>query len=487
MSSSIQIPQSLYEALRAKAGLRPRFIEDLHGSQRAFVVDQSSRKSAVCGRRAGKSSGIGAWLVEGMISKPGTRSVYVGVTAAKAKQVLWDLVLTKMVKKYGLPLTMTTPSGQHMVRHSNGSTLWLVGCKDRSEMEKFRGEAYYRFCIDEAQTYGDWLQAAIADAIEPALLDYQGALAVCGTPSPAAVGFFHDVSTGAVQGWSWQHHWTFLDNPFMEGLNEPSDRSAWLENYRVGLGWGIDHPTYRREWLGEWIDDAGALIYPFSSVENAWTPSGEGPYGLPPGEYRYGLGVDLGFGEQSTAFVLVADRVGFQELYVLKAYKRTRLIPNALAAHVQQVRANLLKETGAHLTVVVDEGALGKGYAEQMRALGVGCIPAQKVNKRTYQEYVRGLITSGNVKASGTNVKDLLDEARKVQFDPETGQEDERYVRHCCDAFLYITRQMFPRLDADTLAKGAAGPPRNPADTDMAKYKQHLIKEREKRQRRLAS
>jgi len=142
---------------------------------------------------------------------------------------------------------------------------------------------------------------------------------------------------------------------------------------------------------------------------------------------------------------------------------------------------------------VVDEGALGKGYAEQMRVLGVSCEPAEKTEKRAYQEYVGGLIRSSSPpyqSASGweggfgvlvnySGCEELIEEARKLQFDEETGKEDERYLRHCCDATLYIIRKLMPRYDPEL------NPPKPGSkewhEAERKKLRDEHIKRREKR------
>lgn len=478
------LPTRLVEALRTQAGAKPRFIETLHPKQKLFVLDPSPRKAALCGRRSGKTSGIAAWFVEGMLKKPGSRCVYITQSAGQSRRNIWDKVLTKLIGQYHVPLKLTQRTGQLMVEHPNGSSLWLVGCADRGEMEKFRGDSYYRVCIDEAQAFGDWLGPAIEDSIEPALMDLRGTLALAGTPGPAKAGYFFEVTTGMRPGWSVGHHWTVVENPHMPEYQTVDARQAYLDQKRATNGWDLNHPTYRREWMAEWIDDTGALIYPFTYSANAWTPDMEqGPYGLPPGDYRFGLGIDLGFGDRSTAFVLVANRLGAQELFVIKSYVRSRMIPTALAAHVQQLQAEVRTKAERALTVVVDEGALGKGFAEQMRVLGAGCIAAQKSDKRSFQEYVGGLISGGHVKASFSDCRELLDEARKVQYDADTGKEDERYQRHCCDALLYIVRHMLPRYRPE-LEPPKRGTPEAHKIEEKA-MREHLIKEREKRLRKL--
>lgn len=482
--TSIELPAFIYDRLRRATGRLPRYLEDLHGKQKAFVLDRSSRKLALCGRRSGKSVALAFWFLQGMEEKPGTRSVYVTLNRPKARQVLWDGVLNSpKMRHYNFPVRLATVDGQLMVTHKNGSTLWLMGCSSRSEHDKLRGESFYRVAVDEVQAFPDaWVEEMIEESIDPALMDLNGQLAICGTPSPRAVGYFFDADQAGKGGYQ-RHHWTVLDNTHME------NPAAYIAKKRFELGWAEDHPTLRREYLGEWVNDLGALIYPFQTERNAWVPDESlgTPYGLPLDDYTYGLGVDLGFGEKSTAFVLVASGRSSGICYVLSAYKRSRLIPTALAAHVQGVKEKVAKETGGKgLRIVVDEGALGRGYAEQMREMGVGCEAAQKSEKRAYQESVQGLILSASLKVDyGTPVKkpcqELLEETAKLPFDSETGLEDSSYANHACDSMLYIVRALMPRYNPEENppTPGSA----EAINLEMRRHKQQLIKERERKRR----
>ena len=472
---TIQVPARWLEELHRKAGLPHPLIAGLHPKQRGFVTDKRSRKAYRAGRRSGKSHGLGAWFIEGMEETPGERSVYVALSRSKARQILWDGALERMRKAYDLPIKLSTNDGQLMIRHRNGSSLWLVGCKDKGQAEKLRGERFKRAAVDEAQAFPDWLEYLVEDCLDPATMDLQGSITLTGTPSALAVGYFYEVTTGIRPGWG-LHHSTVLDNTSMPHAKD------WLDAKRAQLGWTETHPTYLREWLGEWVDDPGALVYPILH-DNSWAPNKDGshPYGLPDGEYAYGLGIDLGFGERSTAFVMAAVRRGTGEIYILKAYTRSRLIPTALAVHVQALREKVARETGSGLRVVVDEGALGKGYAEQMRTMGVACEAAEKTQKRAFQEFVGGIIKSLALKVDFGTCQELLSETRKLQFDPETGEEDDRYQRHCADALLYIVRAMFPRYDPQENEPEFGTPEWHRAQ--MAAERARVIKESEKRKR----
>ncbi len=433
----IKIPAALYEALlTAKHG--PKYLRELHPKQRALVDDPSKRKSALCGRRSGKTTGLTAWLVDGCEKKPKTRSLFITLNAAKAKQIVWDNILSGWTTRLGVNCRLSQPRGQNMVVFPNGSSIWLVGCKDRSEIEKFRGEPFYRIVVDEAQAFGDWLKPAIEEALEPTLMDWKGSICLSGTPSAAAAGYFWQVTTGREAGWSTGHHWTIADNPFFP------DWERELAETRERNGWTEQNPTYIREWLGEWCDDPESLIYPFTYDKNYWKPDGPGPYGLPEGEYTFGLGIDLGYSANSTAFVFVARHEGTPNLYVLRAWTRSELAGEALSAHVLAFEKSVIETAGQSPVVVVDEGAIGKALGALMRQDGVGNRPAEKTDKRVTQDYVHHMIASGAVLVRWGECGPLLDEAKSLQWDPETGKEDTRYVRHCCDAFLYISRRLRP-------------------------------------------
>lgn len=399
----------------------------------------AKKKVAVCGRRAGKSRWLAAWFYDALERKPGEANVYMTVTRAKAKEVLWDNGLQRLKRQFGLPIKLTHEENQLIVRHENGSKIWLLGVPDKGEVDKVRGGFYFRAAIDEAQAFPDWLESLVEDALEPSLLDLNGELAVTGTPGAESAGYFFEISNGIRPGWD-SHHWTVLDNPYLMPQAE-----AWIDEKRDLMG--EDNPTFLREYMGLWVQDPDALVYPFARERNGWTPQGDEFYGLPaPHDYSFGLGIDLGWSEKSTAFTLGAKPRKAGSLYLLRSWARTRLTPQALGAVVMQVREEVRSATGGiGLRVIVDEGALGAGFTKQLQEWGIACEAAKKTEKRSHQEWMKGLILSGSLKMHYAQCAELVDECRRLPFDPETGKESDRYRRHNCDSALYLTRALIPR------------------------------------------
>lgn len=400
----------------------PSYIEALHPAQRAFVEDRAKKKAAVCSRRAGKTEGVAAWLLQGAEASPGALSVYIALTRNNARLILWR-TLEDINRRHDAKLWFREIDGQLMVQHSNGHRIWLAGCKDSSEVDKFRGMKYRRAAVDEAASYGSYLRTLIDDVLEPALLDHDGELVLVGTPGAQPAGLFYEATTGdGGPRWS-THSWTVLDNPYIPHAAE------WLEQKKAANNWDDQHPTYQREWLGRWVRDDGAIIYPYDAAKNAYTE-------LPDGKYRRVLGIDLGY-DDSTAFVLCCYRQGHPEIYIERSWKRSGMIPSAIAAHIEQIRRE--HRPGA---IVCDTGGLGKGYVEEFKQrYGLPVEPAKKQHKLAYMEMMRGDLRSGTLRVDPFRNRELLDEWALLPFNEDRSGEDERFENHLSDAALYAWRE----------------------------------------------
>jgi hypothetical protein len=404
-----------------------RFLLDLHPKQQAFVLDKSRRKVAVCSRRAGKSHGILAWLLDGALDDPGGLSVYIARSKGDAMRIMGPAIELYSRLYPALQLKLREIDGQRLLvvgitRHS----IWLAGCKDQSEVGKFRGagNGYKRVAIDEAQEYGAFLRDLITGAIEPALVDKKGQLLLAGTPGPIPAGIFYEVSTGD-GGPQWPtHHWTIFDNPHIRDAEEE------IRLFCSTYGLDKDSATYRREYLGQWVRDEGALVYPYSANINACRADE-----VPEGGHLV-LSLDFGVVD-ATAFTILKTLPGAPEVWVLKSWSKTGLIPSAVAAHVEQ----LIATHGRGMQIVGDEGGLGKGYAEEMRQrYGIGIVAAEKTKKRAFQEIVQGELRSGTIKIVASECYQLIDEMCLLQWAPGKLAEDARFENHCCDSLLYGVR-----------------------------------------------
>lgn len=401
-------------------------------AQRAYVEDNAKTVAALCSRRAGKSYGNALRLLRAAELHPGELSLYVAQTKNNARMIC-GRALQESARARGIRVTMREVDQRLHAVLSNGHHVWLAGARHREAFEDFRGYAFAEAIVDEAQFYGAYLQEVVEEILEPALGDLDGALCLTGTPSPLPVGFFHAVTTGLdvsledgapIPRWS-THTWTVAENRYFRA----GQGAAWLEDIRRRRGWSEQHPTYRREYCGEWVHDPGALVYQVSAESNLYD---ERPID---GDWSRVLGVDLGY-EDSTAWVVCAYRRGHPEVWVEHVEKRQHLIPSAVAAHTQRLR-----DEHRPSVIVVDAGGLGKGYVEEFKQrYGLPVEAAEKREKIAFVTMLGGDLRSGVVKIHRTRCRGLLEELQALQWTDDRTAIDERTEDHAADALLYAWR-----------------------------------------------
>lgn len=446
---------ALTPELRTK--LKP-YLEGMFPAQRAFFDDTERRIAALCTRRAGKTEAECLKLLSFADDNPGGASVYISLTKGHARRNL-SKKFRRYRKKFKLPIREGERDGQLIWFHKNGHEIWLAGCKDKSEIEKFRGEdqGYGLAIVDEGQSYPipaklkiddveanrDLLDVLINDALDPALMDTDGQLIVTGTPGPLPRGFFWELTTGEGESPGWKtHHWSVFDNPYM-----PHAR-RWLEAKMERNGWDWDNPTVRREYKGEWVADRSALVYEFDAAKNGWIPDTgveQRPCwtALPgaPQEWSLVLGIDLGH-EDATAFVLTATRRGFPHVWVLRAWGGSEMTTAQRSGEYFRLKHQLEGSGFVLGKTVVDIGGLGKAMAHDMTIMaGIPCEPAEKKNKASAIRRVRDAMSGGLLLFNTFECGPLLAEMSVLPWnDDRTGHHDG-YSDHWCDALLYANRE----------------------------------------------
>lgn len=417
------------DPLEAFAALSPTsFVDARHVRQASFVRDRSRLKAALCGRRSGKSNGLGQWFSEGAMPAANRLSVYITRTKGDARRNMTP-ALERISRQHGLRCYEREIDGQLIWQYPNGHRLWLAGCDDRSEIGKFRGasQGFTRAAVDEAQLM-PFLEELIQDALLPALIDQQGPLAVTGTPHPIPAGYFHGITTGETAGVSkWPtHHWTMLDNPYLPHA------AVELEMLRARNGWDDTHPTYRREYLGEWCSDPSAMVYRYDAGRNACDRLPE----LPRGErWHQVLSIDFGV-RDAFAMCVLAWTEHEPELYIVRVGKWSNTFPSRGAELVRQWS----DEMGGFDRVIGDVGGMGKAFEAEWRArYDLPIEAAEKTNRLGFINLMNGDLERGRVRivrGAGTDV--LVDELLTLIWDDElhtrtkAGAED-----HATDAMLY--------------------------------------------------
>lgn len=446
--------------------------DDLFDKQLEFVSSEARFRAMIGGRRGGKSEALAYWLGEPADRYPGEMSVYVGVCKASVINSMWTVLKRVQERHPELRFKLhITRDGQLKATWPNGYEIWMTGCSDRSEMEKFRGTRYVRVVIDEAGSYGSFLQELVAGAILPALMDHKGQLAIAGTPPPLARGYFHSVTTGddlGIAAWpTWS--WTALDNPHVDGKGE-------FVAIKAAMGWSDDHPRFVREYLGRWITDSDALVFPYDDQINGyWTRD------LPEGPWTYATGMDLGY-VHSTAWVAGSWERGQTRLWLRESYSQSRLIPTAVAA-----KTALWHERWPG-TIYGDSGGPGKAYISEINARcpGVYVQSADKHDKLVAIEWLRGDLKSGQVRVDRERCASLIDEWSHVQWTPAHDAIDERSMGGSGDARSGHADEAHAALYLHRMTRLRAAPVRDPdplpGTPEHARWEMAEIKRQRQRQ-----
>lgn len=405
--------------------------EFLFDKQLKFVEDPRPFKVAVCSRRSGKTVACAAHMVRTALDTAGVVCLYITLSRNNAKKLIWP-ELQKINRNYGLNATedMTELSMQF----PNGSIIYCSGAKDASEIEKFRGLALKLCYIDECQSFRDYIEQLIDDVIAPALLDYDGALCLIGTPGPLPVGYFAECA-GAVESKQekstyWSHHgWTFFDNPWIV-IKSKKTHQEGLDRELRRRGVTIDDPSIQREYYGKWQIDSDSLwIHYKPSINNFDT--------LPTyaTKWNYILGIDLGFND-ADALAVLAWHEQDANTYLIEEKVVAQQGLTELVEQIQelQTRYDISK-------MVVDEGGLGKKLAEEMRRRHhLPVYAADKVRKQENVAFLNDTLRTGKFKARATSnfaQDSMLVEIDRGKSTPDRIKLSSKYHSDIIDAVLY--------------------------------------------------
>jgi hypothetical protein len=337
----------------------------MHPKQREAAQHPARFKALCCSRRAGKTSVVAREIVKALQNAKRKQWVlFIAPTLDIGKDLIWA-ELEELHDHYQLGWTMREDRGY--IETPAGAKFRIVGLDKLKQVAKLRGYDVVLFVTDETQTYEHLLQPLI-DAVSPSLTGRRGTWISAGTPGPALRGFWYDVCHGG-EGFT-AFHWTVLDN-----TKNPRPGAEVLREERERRGWNEDHPTYRREWMGEWVEDANFLVCEYSSERNsiAELPA---DYGL---HWKHVIGIDYGYVDPCAWVVLALDPYS-RRTVVVHNEEQARLTNDQAA----DITRGLVVRYGT-TNVVCDPAGGGKPFFELFNArfgkqLGCTIRPADKVN-----------------------------------------------------------------------------------------------------------
>jgi hypothetical protein len=440
--------------------------------------------SVRCPRRSGKSHGMTSLALWWGEMHPGSRILIISLTLKSTKENFWSgapggIIKQNNVYELGLKFNHTDT----VWLHENGSRGRLAGAETVADIERLRGAAAEAdiALVDECKSFApELLNELIRDVLEPGLMTRDGLLILGGTPGSIPVGTFYEATdsrartdsggitcipaaeedgpayaalSDSVRRELWRlHTWTIQDN-----LAAPRQWARALGNKRR-QGWADDHPTWRREYLGEWVTDATDLVYAWAGHKHkeeyvTWRPqkTKDNPGGLPieSGPWRFVLGIDLGYVDES-ALVLAAYSETSKELRHVYDFKQPGMTVDVFFDEVFSV----IERFGRPDAIVADTAGGGsKMLIETLnQRYGLGIESAKKTEKQDHIELINSDFAAGRIKIIPGS--DLAHELAGLQWDlsreskmvlARTGRlrEDPSCPNHLCDALLYLYRYSY--------------------------------------------
>jgi hypothetical protein len=417
----------------ADATVQSDLREGLSEPQQEWWDIEAPTKALLCGRRAGKSTLLAAWLVDGAIgAPPNSLCVYLSQTRAQAETNLW-IPIKDAAKRCGTPHKIN--EAKLTITFEGGGRILLAGTDSKRELEKIRGKAIVRAAVDEC---GSMRPSDLAylhrDVLHPACMDHGGELAFAGTPGMTCEGYWYEMTREGSEMGVPCMRWTARENPFI------ADADAYFAQTLETFGWTTETPTYIREYLGCWVRDIGDLVFPVEKQNftiELPTHNAKG-FLLAPVSWRYVIGVDLGYVD-ATSFSVVACHPDLpRREFIVQTEKHTKWLPDQVHQRLEDLR----REYGAAV-VVLDIGGLGKPYSETLKRKGFHHEPAEKTEKAAQVRLVRDSLLSGTLFVlTGEQNKALLDEWSTMGWDTKREKPHPSSEDHASDATIYALRRL---------------------------------------------
>lgn len=391
--------------------------------QDRFVCDSSQRLAALCTRRAGKTNALALRFIRAMKRYPGATCRYIALTRDSAKEIMWP-VLHEVNDRFKLGATFY--EGNLSMELPNGGRLRLFGADMKNFIRRLKGVKSPAIAIDEAQDFGPHIEELIDDVLEPSLADYKDSwLALTGTPGPIPRGIFYEITEHGFADYS-VHKWSLYQNPYM-----PNPK-GFVEKLKKNKGWDDRHPTLLREYGGQWVLDLESLLVRYKPETNHYDH-------LPPGQYQYIMGIDLGF-RDADAIAIIAWSESSKTCYLVEEVIMQK---QGLTELVTQIETQRKKYEVAKL--MIDEGGLGKKLAEEMRRRHhIPVQPADKARKMEACAFMNDALRQGLFKANKDSR--FAQDSYRVQIDWEKSTPSRIVVKSAfhsdiIDAVLYAWRE----------------------------------------------
>lgn len=410
-------------------------------AQMAFLESKETKLLIEASRRSGKSV-AGA---ERMLKKVNTPHfvngkpvyggyVYIAPTKNAAKNIIWD-ELKEMCRKRGQ--AFQSHEVDLTIKFPRGGFIQLEGAGLADSADKARGRKRVGVMIDEAAFIGPLRE--LVGIWSKTLYDYGGELVLSSSPGKSKTGYFYNCSHGEDK-----EHWAQF---YLNGEENPLFKNGRYqqliaEDLATLYGGNPNHPEYRRECLGEWIEESNLQLIKYDEKRNLYTDLHSKNNDV----YSYVIGLDLGYLD-STAISVAAVAKYEPEAIFVDEFVQSEMRIMDIIAKVEEYSQKWDADV-----VVVDSGGMGQHtYQELINREGLPAVDrAQKYGKKLNIETLNNELYAGRVKVL-PSCKLTIDAWKKV-LKNDKGTEDEscdygsQGILDILDASLYAAMELIPSV-----------------------------------------
>jgi hypothetical protein len=486
--------------------------------QRAVEADTSPLVAILSARQQGKSTGALLLAALRCLQRPHAQWAIIGLTRGSIQRIYWD-ALRQLDEAFELNLKFQEQ--RLVVSFPNGAKIHFFGADKIDEIEKLRGSRFHGAIIDECKSYPQTtLKLLIEDILGACLKGQAGQLYLIGTPGDVLAGEFYLATCADPVLLEKQKRWSNL--PAGEGTRAavikgeevviqgvwsfhmwgPQTNDVVFVNERTGetftmweafqkerelRGWAEDHPTWRREYLGQWVPGDGRLVYRYRSHVHDYDADGQGPWGIRADlkeGWRTVVGIDFGT-RDGTAMVVWAWHPHCPGLWELYSEKRRpegelRLSVTDLARWFRALE----REYGPFDAAVGDPAGLATMVIDTLACdHQVYIEPAEKKEKTDHIELFNDDLDTSliHLRRGGELAAEMLgNKWLEKSLGTPKRVEDPSTPNDLCDAALYAFRWCFHKQQRPK--PGSPPVPQTPQwFLDMAKAERQRVEDRVRR------
>ena len=416
-----------YQPTAREMGIAEELKAKWFPAQANFFQSESRRRVAFCTRRAGKTIGIAIWFLASMLENPTSLHLYLAQTSGAAKLYLWP-ELKRLIDQYDLPFK--TNETDLTIQHKRGlGMLVLKGADKEDEIEKLRGPKWLKVALDEAATFGAYMENLITEVLGAALRDQMGHLIMAGTAGKVKAGIFYEACHGLRKRKSdgrpvyELHQWSLQDNPFLPEDAKNEDLIIDDEGFS-----GVNDPRFLREFRGVWaVGESERMFAGFDEQKNTY----EGP--LPSGHgFRFLLGCDFGWNDESAMSVIAYSQT-CNTIFIEECWGEKRQYTDDIAARMLEYKSTY----GVH-RFVGDTGGYGKNVVVHLqRDYHIHVEHAQKREKMDHIAFINSAFQRGDIKIHRTRAARLIKQLQEVSWNENRTDAGAHERDDLCFSFVY--------------------------------------------------